>query len=102
MDLIKGRVEKLKEEGARIRREIRERVVGYIAAALGLVAGLAWNEAIKALIEYLFPLGQDTLFAKFLYAVLITIIVVAVTVYLLRLVKKPETHEESRQSASKR
>lgn len=95
MDLIKERVEKLREESARIRREVRERVVGYIAAALGLVAGLAWNEAIKALIEYIFPLEQNTLFAKFLYAVLITFIVVAVTVYLFRLIGKSDAKDEN-------
>jgi len=46
------------------------------------VAGLAWNEAIKALIEYLYPLDKNSLLAKFVYAALITIIVVVFTTYL--------------------
>lgn len=80
-------MENFKEETARLRQEVRERTVGYITAALGLVAGLAWNEAVKALIEYLFPLSQNTLLAKFLYAGIITVIVVVLSVYLSRVIK---------------
>ncbi len=38
-----------------LRGEFKKRVAGYILAGLGLVAGLAWNDAIKALIDSLFP-----------------------------------------------
>ncbi|MDO8620594.1 MAG: DUF5654 family protein [bacterium] len=79
--------EKVKEEGKALRREVRERTLGFITGGLGLVAGLAWNDAIKALIEYIFPLGKDSIPAKFVYAVLISIIVVALSVYLVRLLK---------------
>jgi len=75
-------------ETERIRGEIRERTVGYITAALGLVAGLAWNDAIKALIEYLFPLDNGSLPAKFIYAALVTVAVVLLTVYITRLTRK--------------
>ena len=51
-------------------------------AGMGLVAGLAWNEAIKALIEYLYPLDQNSLLAKFIYAALITVIIVMFSTYL--------------------
>ncbi|MBI4159908.1 hypothetical protein HY504_01950 [Candidatus Wolfebacteria bacterium] len=59
-----------------------------MTAALGLVAGLAWNEAIKAFIEYFFPVSQNSILAKLTYAVLLTIIVVVLTVYLVRLTGK--------------
>ncbi|OGF96560.1 hypothetical protein A3H08_04180 [Candidatus Giovannonibacteria bacterium RIFCSPLOWO2_12_FULL_44_32] len=65
-----------------LREEIKQQTKGYIMAGLGLVAGLAWNEAIKALIEYLYPLDKNSLLAKFVYAALITIIVVVFTTYL--------------------
>ena len=68
--------------------EIRERVLGYMMGAFGLVAGLAWNDAIQALIAHLFPLPENTLPAKFLYAVVISIIVVAISVYISRLLRK--------------
>ena len=67
-----------------IQREIRERTVAYLIAAFSFVAGLAWNEAIKAFIEHLFPFGNNTVLAKVLYAVIVTLVVVLVTVYLMK------------------
>ena len=64
--------------------------MGYILAGLGLVAGLAWNEAIKAFIEQVIPVGGNTLFAKLLYAGVVTIIVVFASVYLARLLEDKE------------
>ncbi|HPV70313.1 MAG TPA: DUF5654 family protein [Candidatus Magasanikbacteria bacterium] len=71
-----------------LRRELREKTIGYIVAALGLVAGLAWNDAIKSVIEFFYPLNENTLWAKLVYAVLITGIIVLVSYFLLRLSKK--------------
>jgi hypothetical protein len=68
----------------RLASELRERTVGYVLTALGLVAGFAWNEAVKALIEYIFPSAQNGIAAKFVYAVLITAAVVIITRYLMR------------------
>lgn len=67
---------------------MRAQTVGYIATAFGLVAGLAWNDAIKAFIENIFPLGQGTMWAKFIYAVIITVFVVVITRYLLKAANK--------------
>lgn len=67
-----------------LRQEFRKRIIGYIIAAFGLVAGLAWNDAVKGLIEYLFPVSQNGMAAKFIYAVIITLVLVIVTVYLTR------------------
>lgn len=78
-------LKKIKEEQVVIRKEIKEKTVGYILAALGLVAGLAWNEAIKSLIDQLFPNLGGGVLIKFMYAILITIIIVIATIYLLRL-----------------
>ena len=69
----------------RLRVEIRERTLGYMIGAFGLVAGLAWNEAIQGVIAYLFPLPENTLPAKFLYAVMISVVVVMISVYISRL-----------------
>ncbi|MBU2564614.1 hypothetical protein KKA23_03485 [Patescibacteria group bacterium] len=65
-------------------------MLGYITAALGLVAGLAWNEAIKALIEEFIPLGGSDLVAKLIYAFIVTIIIVIVSMYLVKALKKDE------------
>lgn len=56
-------------------------MLASITSALALVVGLFWNDAIKSAIEKLVPQGQDVI-AKFISAILVTIIVVIV-VYLL-------------------
>lgn len=81
---MENSLEKIKSGGEKVRAEVRQKSIGYIIGALGLVAGLAWNEAIKALIEYLFPLSQNTIVAKFIYAGVITVVVVIVTIVLMR------------------
>jgi len=85
--------ERIKQHGTVLEREFSARVSGYIIGALGLVAGLAWNDAIKALIEFIFPLRQDSISAKFLYAGIITIIIVLVTLYIVQLFNKPDSPE---------
>jgi len=90
MEEIKRDLTKLKQKGKEFRKEVGQQTLGYIVAAFGLVAALAWNEAIKSLIEYLLPLGQNTLFAKLIYAIIITLLVVLVSVYLVRFSKKED------------
>lgn len=68
-----------------INKELRGRTFGYISAALGLVAGLAWNEAISAMIDAIFPLSKDTVWVKFLYAIIVTVAVVILIQYLDRM-----------------
>ena len=38
-------------QGKELGDEVKKKTLGYILAVLGLVSGLAWNEAIKAIIE---------------------------------------------------
>ena len=80
----------LKEEIKDVREEMKDKTVGYIVTALGLVAGLAWNDAVKTLIENFFPADENTVWAKFTYAAIITIIVVLASVYLVKIFKKEE------------
>lgn len=87
-------LEKVKEEGRALRREMRERTLGFVTGGLGLVAGLAWNDAIKAAIEYLFPLDKDSVPAKFIYAVVISLVVIVLSVYLVRLLKADDAKTE--------
>ena len=76
--------EKTPAELEEVRLEIKKQTTGYILAALGLVAGLAWNDAIKAFIESFFTVGKDSIFAKFIYAGLVTIIIVIASYYIQR------------------
>lgn len=52
-----------------------------IISAMALVVGLFWNDAIKATIDQIVPKG-DSLFYKYLAAIVVSIIVV-VFVYIL-------------------
>ena len=83
-------IDRIKAEGKAIQQEINKKLVTYITAGFGLVAGLAWNEAIKSFIEYFFPLKANSLLAQFIYAFLITLVLVLITVYLTRILVKEE------------
>lgn len=56
---------------------ILQSCIALASAALGLVAALAWNDAIKALIKEILGEGES-LIALFTYAILATIIAVIV------------------------
>jgi hypothetical protein len=56
--------------------------MNYISAALTVVAGLAWNDAVKStLSKYVDAVGDDIL-GKYIYAVMVTLITI-VAVYLI-------------------
>lgn len=75
--------------------ETRAKTFGYISAALGFVAGLAWNEAIAAAIDAAFPLAKDTVAVKFLYAVAVTVAVVILIKVLNRLSERLGADEKT-------
>jgi predicted small integral membrane protein len=87
---MEEKVEKLKNSSQKLKQEVNQRIIGYITAAFGLVAGLTWNDAIKSLIEYWFPMDKGSLWAKFVYAFFLTLILVIVTVYLVRFFNREE------------
>jgi len=67
-------------------KSLSENIKILLSSALGLVAALAWNEAIKELIKIIFPEGSaSSLIFKFLYAIAITLFAVGFIFYLSRL-----------------
>lgn len=66
------------------KKAIRSRTLGYIAGGLGLVAGLAWNDAIRSLIDQLLPNNSGYIFAKLLYALVVTVVVAILLSYIER------------------
>lgn len=64
-------------------RAFIQTMIALASASLGLVAALAWNEAIKATLAYL-GLG-DSLAGLYTYAILATVIAVAVLIWLGKL-----------------
>jgi len=61
--------------------EIIEKIAALLTAAFGLVAALAWNDAIKAIFKEIFGTAE-AIAPMVTYAVVITIIAVVVTVYI--------------------
>ena len=57
-------------------------MITLASASLGLVAALAWNEAIKETIKTYFGMG-DSLSALYTYAIIATVIAVVVLLLLL-------------------
>lgn len=73
-----------------IKQEVRQKTSDFILAAFGFVAGLAWNEAVKALIEEVFPAHNNSAWAKLSYALFVTLIFVIVSTYFIRATAKSE------------
>jgi len=89
-----NQIEKIKKESQEIRKELKKRTFSYMTAGIGLIAGLAWNDAIKSFIEYFFPVAQNTMLAKFLYAVIITIALVIFSYYLGKILTADSKEEK--------
>jgi len=70
-----------------MKAEVMDKIAALITAAFGLVAALAWNGAIRAIFEAVFG-SADNITAMLIYAVVITIIAVLVTIWIARAVKR--------------
>lgn len=78
----------------KLKRQVSVQIVTLLTGALGLIAALAWNEAVKALFVKIFG-EANGLAAKFGYAVIVTVVVVWITMRLARL--QGQTEEEKNQ-----
>lgn len=70
-----------------ISKMIMETMLTLITTAFAFVAGLAWNEAIQKLIEEFYSAG-GAVTGLLIYAVIVTIVAVVVTVLLARIAGK--------------
>ena len=59
-----------------LKSEITEKIMTSISAGFGVVIGLAWNDAIGAFIKWALPLEADSIWSKFIYAIIATIVIV--------------------------
>jgi Na+/proline symporter len=98
MGKAKEKIGLIIKKGEEVEVEVRSKIAGYITAGLGVVAGLAWNDAIKAFIEEFFPQENSNLLAKFAYAVIITIAVVIISLYLVKLLRTEQKKENKKET----
>lgn len=82
----------MKERVVEMKGQVLATIATLMTTAFGLIAALAWNEAIKAIILELFP-KQGGITGLLIYAVLITIIAVVATVIIARAIAKPAIQE---------
>lgn len=68
---IKKIYQLIKTEQANLKKSVADKMFTLFTSALGLVAALAWNDAIKSLFEKYFP-AQEQLLPKIWYALLVT------------------------------
>ena len=78
----------MKDEAKDIKGQVSETIATLMTTAFGLIAALAWNEAIKAIILQYFSTGSG-ITGLLTYAVLITIIAVVATIIIARVIAKP-------------
>ncbi len=72
----------------KITSAVKERTVTLVLAGFGLVAALAWNDAIQALFKEIFGEAPSSVVAKFGYALVITAIVTIVSLRLGNIAEK--------------
>ena len=81
----------------KFRQELLKQLVTLSTAGLGLVAALAWNEAIQAFVgEYIdnyISVGSGII-SRFIYAVIITIFAVFVTYQLTKISGEEDEKEK--------
>ena len=74
--------------------EVLDKFAQLITTALGLVAALAWNDAIQTLFTTYLGSAGAALLSKFLYAGLITLVVIFATIAVSRASDRAKRAEE--------
>lgn len=87
---LQSQVKQLESQSRDAGRIFVATVTTLITSAFGFVAALAWNEAIQAFLKQIVPLdkagnGWGLVISTTIYALVITLIVVAVIFYLTKL-----------------
>lgn len=78
----------MKEDVKEMKGKVLETIATLMTTAFGLIAALAWNEAIKAIIMQYFQAGSGII-GLLTYAIIITIIAVIATIIIARAIAKP-------------
>jgi len=77
----------INHEVSKFTKAFRENFATLIISALGLVAALSWNDAIKTTIDTLFPAEKNIIY-KYYVAAVVTAISVIITYFISKLKPK--------------
>jgi hypothetical protein len=75
----------MKEHVDNVKSEVMATIATLVTTAFGLIAALAWNSAITAIVNIYFPAGGG-ITGLLIYAVLITIIAIIATLIIGKLI----------------
>lgn len=75
-----------------LKGEVIEKIAALLTVAFGLVAALAWNGAIQAIFKEIFG-DAENIMAMLIYAVVVTIIAVIVTIWIGNISEKAKGEE---------
>lgn len=75
-----------------MKTEVIEKLTALMTAAFGLVAALAWNSAIQAIFNKYYAVGEG-ISPMILYAILVTILAVILTIWIGKVAEKSKTLE---------
>ena len=78
--------------------EVLDKFSQLITTALGLVAALAWNTAIQNFFDRIFGNAGAALAGQFLYATLITFVVIFATIAVSRAAERAKRQEKEQQT----
>ena len=75
-----------------MKSEFIEKLSLLSTGAFGLVAALAWNDAIQAIFKSIFG-DRSSIAAMLSYAIVVTIAAVLITLWISKAAEKPQTFE---------
>ena len=71
---------------------VLDKIAALITAAFGLIAALAWNDAIKLIFKSIFG-AEDTIGPMLIYAIIVTIVAVILTIIVARAVSNAKKNK---------
>lgn len=96
-DNLRREVVALRRRSAAFKREVVDKMSALATAAFGLVAALAWNNAIQSVFKRYFPAPDDpgALLPLVLYAMLVTLVGVLLILWIGRVAGRLKEAEEA-------
>ena len=73
-----------------MQKEVIDKISDLMTAAFGLVAALAWNEAIQSLFKVGGPFEKLAAYGPWAYAIFVTIIAIVMVIWIGKIAKKAD------------
>lgn len=101
-DIARRELTRAKAEATALRRETVEKMSALATAAFGLVAALAWNNAIQAVFKRFYPAPDDpSLIGPLVaYAALVTLVSVLIMIWIGRIAGRLKELEKKQEASA--